>query len=111
VTIVAHGRVVASGTVGELVAFERRGWELVVSGVSPALLERLQARVGRTVQVGPARYSLELPLDPPPHLIVAELAAAGADVVSLNPIRDTLENVFIHRVAEDSAPAAMPSRG
>jgi ABC-2 type transport system ATP-binding protein len=99
VVILAHGRMVASGTVSDLVAFQRRGWELIAGSLAAPLLERIKGRVGPIVQVGPARYSIELPADPPPHLLVSELAAAGAEIVSLNPIRDTLESVFIDRVA------------
>ena len=37
--------------------------------------------------VDEGRYVLELPLDPPPEQLLAELVAAGAHLISLNPIR------------------------
>ena len=36
----------------------------------------------------------------PPERILADLTATGAKLVSLNPIRDTLEDFFVRRVAE-----------
>jgi ABC-2 type transport system ATP-binding protein len=35
-----------------------------------------------------------------PEDLLRELAAAGASLVSLNPVRETLEDVFVRRVAE-----------
>jgi hypothetical protein len=46
------------------------------------------------------RYSLELPVEQAPERVLTELVAAGAHLVSLNPIRDTLEDFFVRRVAE-----------
>jgi hypothetical protein len=37
--------------------------------------------------------------------MLAELTAAGATLVSLNPMRDTLEDFFMKRVAEMGAGA------
>jgi ABC-2 type transport system ATP-binding protein len=51
VGIVARGRLVAEGRVADLVAFEVRGWELVVSGLS----DRCVPPSGRTC--GPSRRS------------------------------------------------------
>jgi hypothetical protein len=39
-----------------------------------------------------------LPLDPPPDRVLAELAAAGAKLISVNPIRPTLEDLFVEQV-------------
>jgi hypothetical protein len=55
--------------------------------------------VRRVERIGEGRFSLELPLDPPPELLLADLTAAGGRLVSLNPIRDTLEDIFVRRVA------------
>ena len=50
------------------------------------------------VRIGDRRYQLELPLDPAPERLLAQLTAAGAHLVSLNPIRDTLEDFFVEQV-------------
>ncbi len=104
VAILAQGRLVASGPLKEMVSLEARGWELVVSGLPETLLASLQPRVRHIVRISDGRYSLELPLDPPPEHILRDLTMAGARLVSLNPIRDTLEDLFVKRVG------ATPSR-
>jgi ABC-2 type transport system ATP-binding protein len=109
VAVVAGGRLAAVGSLSEILAFEVRGWELVVSDLSPAVLERLAPLARRTSQISPGRYTIELGLDHPPERVLSDVALTGAKLVSLNPIRDTLEDFFVKRVAEtDSArPAAI----
>jgi ABC-2 type transport system ATP-binding protein len=100
VAILAHGRLVANGRISDLQAFDIRGWELIVGGVTPEALERHRARAQRVTSLGEHRYSLELPLDPAPELLLRDLVAAGAQLVSLNPIRETLEDFFVKKVAQ-----------
>ena len=100
VAILAHGRLVANGRISDLQAFDIRGWELIVGGVTPEALERHRARAQRVTPLGEHRYSLELPLDPAPELLLRDLVAAGAQLVSLNPIRETLEDFFVKKVAQ-----------
>jgi len=99
VAILAQGRLVAVGALSEMGSLDVRGWELVVSNVAESLLSALGPRVGRAQRIGDGRLSFELPLDPAPEGLLAELTAAGARLVSLNPIRDTLEDIFVQHVA------------
>ena len=99
VAVLAHGRLVASGLISDLQAFEVRGWELIVSGVTPQSLERHRSRVLRVTPLDAQRYSLELPLEPAPELLLRDFIAGGASLVSLNPIRDTLEDFFVKKVS------------
>ncbi len=98
VAILARGRLVATGRLDEMLAFKAKGWELVVSGLSPACVPREGPLVRRVLRIGDQRYQLELPLEPPPERLLAELSAAGAHLVSLNPIRETLEDFFVEQV-------------
>ena len=100
VAVVAGGRLAACGTLADILAFEVRGWELVVSDLAPDVLERVKPAVRRATEISPGRYALELGLDQPPERVLADLVAAGARLVSLNPVRDTLEDFFVRRVAE-----------
>jgi ABC-2 type transport system ATP-binding protein len=99
VAIVAAGRLVAEGQLSELLALRVRGWELVLSGVRREAIDRMGSGVTRVTTLGGDRYTLELPLSPPPEQALAALVAQGASLVSLNPIRDTLEDLFVRRIA------------
>ena len=70
-----------------------------------ALVATLESRAQRIVRISEGRYALELPLDPPPERLVAELGAAGARLISLNPIRETLEDFFVQQVTSEQAMA------
>ena len=109
VAILAKGRLVAAGRLTDMLALRARGWELVVAGASDGLIASLASRVRRTVRISDGRYTLELPLDPPPERLLAELTAGGAHLASLNPIRDTLEDVFVKSVTAPDVLSA--SRG
>ncbi len=95
VAILAKGRLVTTGRLTDMLAFRARGWELVIAGASDALVASFGSRVRRAIKISEGRYTLELPLEPPPEALLAELSAAGAHLASLNPIRDTLEDLFV----------------
>jgi len=99
VGIVAKGRLAAAGRIADLGEFAVQGWELVMAGVPAAALERVRARARRVVAVAGDRYVIDLAADGHPEALLRELTAAGATLVSLNPVRETLEDVFIRRVA------------
>lgn len=98
VGIMAQGRMVASGRVSEMIAFELKGWELVVAGVSDEGLRALGDRARRITPIAHGRFALELPAEAEPERLIAELRASGATLVSLNPVRETLEDYFVQQV-------------
>jgi ABC-2 type transport system ATP-binding protein len=100
VAIVTGGRLAAAGRLSDILAFEVRGWELVVANATPETLARLAPVARKTTEISAGRYTIELSLDHPPEHLLADLAASGVGIVSLNPIRDTLEDFFVRRVAE-----------
>jgi ABC-2 type transport system ATP-binding protein len=101
VAILAKGRLVSEGPLSDILAFKVHGWELVVSHLTEAALQhaRSEAGVRRATELGPQRYALELPLTTAPEQVLAELVARGAQLVSLTPIRDTLEDFFVRQIA------------
>ena len=107
VAILAKGRLVAAGRLTDMLALRARGWEMVVAGASEALIASLGSRLRRSVRISEGRYTLELALDPPPEQLLADLTAGGAHLASLNPIRETLEDVFVQSV---TAPDVMNTR-
>jgi len=108
VAVVAGGRLAASGLLSDILAFQVYGWELVMAGLSPEIVDRLKSSVRRATEISPGRYALELSLDQSPDRLLAELTAGGASLVSLNPMRDTLEDFFLKRVAEMGTGARAP---
>ncbi len=101
--IVAGGRLATSGRLSEMAGYEVRGWEVVMTGIGPELLARLSGRVVRATPVGDGRVTFELAKDIRPEAFVAELAAAGASVVSVNPLHTSLEEVFVRHVASTAS--------
>jgi ABC-2 type transport system ATP-binding protein len=100
VGILARGRLVSSGRVADMLAFQARGWELIVSGVDSAVLEQLRSGASRVTWIAEGRYALEIPMETPVDRVVAQVTALGGTAVSMNPIRDTLEDFFVKKIAE-----------
>ena len=98
VAIVAKGRLAAAGRLSDVTAFKIRGWELVVSALEPAVLDRLRMQFTRVTALGDRHYSLELPAAPGPEPMIVQLVNAGARIGSLTPVRDTLEDFFVKHV-------------
>ena len=98
VAIMAQGRLAASGRVSEMVAFAPKGWELVVAGMSDAMQAQVASRVQAIRALSPGRYTIQLGVDQHPERLMSEIAASGARVESLNPLRDTLEDYFVQQV-------------
>jgi ABC-2 type transport system ATP-binding protein len=102
VAILAGGRLAAEGELSDLLAFRVRGWELVAAGVGGGLVERLRTHgaVSQVRAIGGDRYAMELPVSSTPEGVMAEIISQGGQIVSLNPVRDTLEDLFVRKVAE-----------
>jgi ABC-2 type transport system ATP-binding protein len=98
VGIVAQGRLIADGRLSEMVGFELRGWELVVSDLPDALKLQFQKRLTSIARLSEGRYTLELSATESPEHLIQQLATHGVRVVSLNPIRTTLEDYFVSTV-------------
>ena len=98
VAILAQGRMIAQGRLAEIVAFELRGWELVVSDLTDAVRETIRNRAMAITPLSNNRYTMELPPTEPPERFIQELSRAGVQIVSLNPLRTTLEDFFVSRV-------------
>ena len=98
VAIVAQGRLMAQGRLTDMVAFELRGWELVVANLSEDAKRALHGRVSSITPLSDHRYTMELPATTATAPLLHDLAAAGVQIVSLNPIRTTLEDYFVSLV-------------
>lgn len=97
VAIVAQGRLAAEGRVSDIVGVDLLGWELVVDAPA-AVIDRVRARVRGVTPMHDDRYALDLVPDAP-EATIQQLAADGVRVVSLNPVRRTLEDFFVQHVS------------
>jgi len=100
VAVLAGGRLVAAGDLSELLTSQVRGWELIVIGLTDAALDRARAAgdvVGATA-LGGQRFALELPLTVAPTDLLSRLTTEGAQLVSLNPVHETLEDFFVRQI-------------
>jgi len=98
VAIMAQGRLVAEGQLADIMAFELKGWELIVSGLTESAVAKLKGRVNAITPLTHNRYTLELPPTEPPEKLIHDLSVHGVQVVSLNPVRTTLEDYFVSTV-------------
>jgi ABC-2 type transport system ATP-binding protein len=103
VAILAGGRLRASGALGDMLAFEVRGWEIVVSGIAPDACATAGIAVTRVSPIASDRCALELPPEVDPQQAVAALKPYGARLISINPVRETLEDLFVREVARPEA--------
>jgi ABC-2 type transport system ATP-binding protein len=97
VAILAAGRLQALGSMHELVELRIRGWDLLLDGVPSALQAALAAQHDVTV-VGEGRCHVHLLPPAAPEALLPEVTAAGARVLSLTAVRETLEDVFVRHV-------------
>ncbi len=103
VAILARGRLVAEGRISDLVAFDVKGWDMVVGRIERSTIDRVVSAADlltspKVTEIAAGRFALELAGSAAPDRLLAELVACGATLVSLNPIRDTLEDVFVKHV-------------
>src|SRR5216110_234312 len=75
VAVVVKGRLIASGRISDIMAFQIRGWELVVRDLPEAALRRAEIAYGvtRTTQIGNGQYALELPGESSPEQVLSDL--------------------------------------
>ena len=77
--------------------------------IATRLSSRAERFWGSFYGTGEGRYMLDLPLEPAPEHLLADLTRAGAHLVSLNPVRQTLEDFFVEQVTAPDVLAS--SRG
>jgi ABC-2 type transport system ATP-binding protein len=98
VAILAQGRLVSTGRLADILAFELRGWDLVLANVPDDLRHSLESRARSVTALAHGRFAVELPPEIVPGALLHELSRREVQVVSLNPIRETLEDYFVRTV-------------
>jgi ABC-2 type transport system ATP-binding protein len=108
VGILARGRLAAYGTLAEVTGRAASGYEVVMAGVSADLVARLDGHVARVTEIDDGRYAFELGAGMRPEPFITDLAVEGASLVSVAPLRATLEDAFMK--ALDAADGRRPDR-
>jgi ABC-2 type transport system ATP-binding protein len=99
VAILAGGRLVACGALADLTNTGADGWEIIAADVPPAAADAWRAELRRVTEIAPGRYRLEVASTMRPEPVIATLTEQGASLISVNPLRTTLEDVFVASVA------------
>jgi len=99
VGILVRGRLVRSGTIGDLTARDAGGWEIVVSELRPEVVDALRP-AARLRLLSPGRYAIQLEPGERPEPLIGRVTAAGASLVSVAQVGATLEDVFVQSVRE-----------
>jgi len=102
VAIVAAGRLIAAGNLADMVPFRLRGWDLVVMHLSDEVVRTLEQQGATATRISVDRHHIVLPPDATPDAVIANVSAIGGQLVSLNPVRDTLEDFFVAQVAQQA---------
>ncbi len=99
VAMLARGRLVASGPLSEMLAFKATGLEVVAHGLDGTRLASLRPAPVRTLPLGGGRFTLDFDEDAGVAAVATAIEAAGGRVLSVTPVRETLEDVFLKHVA------------
>jgi ABC-2 type transport system ATP-binding protein len=105
VIVIGRGRLLARGSVTDLTRAERSIYEVRVKGELNSFADRLE-RAGCSAEPRDDRLHVELPPGATPALIWAAARDAGEQLRLLNPLRHTLEEVFLQAVSKQAAPEA-----
>ena len=98
VAILAAGRLQALGSITDLVEFSVRSWDLLVDGLAESVRAQLLASGGTLAELGGGRVQVHLPGSLAPEPVLQLVSGAGGRVLALQPVRETLEDVFLKHV-------------
>lgn len=107
VAIMNRGRLQEEGALHEILKTGLRGHEIVLSGLSPDASARL-AGLSSGMRVMGDRIQLTAADSAQVEAILSRALAQGAELVSVNPVRPSLEDYFFREVTGGSAPAFRP---
>ena len=109
IAILNRGTIIGSGTLNELFDQEISHMEVVTSGIPP---DRLRELAGPDVSISQngSTSRLELPAQALLSGIVAEIEQASGKIISINPMRQTMEDYFLKLVGKPERRATPRSK-
>lgn len=99
IAIVAKGRLMAQGRLSDILAVRTLGWEVVVDDLAEAPdAGRFEGLVRRVTPIDARRWAIELREDARPEALLPRLLGAEGRLISVTPVRETLEDFFVRQV-------------
>jgi ABC-2 type transport system ATP-binding protein len=99
VAVLAGGKLQGTGAPGEIVSLETHGMEILFEAREGQTLPTALAQ--QAAQVG-ARYRIEVP-EAELYMVLEQLRKVDAKILSVSPIRPTLEDYFVRLVGREQA--------
>jgi ABC-2 type transport system ATP-binding protein len=103
VAILNKGKLIRSGRLSEIIDVSVRSVEVVVEGLNDALESRIAGSF-RDLRRQGERTQLSFPDFPSFESALSVLLAGGARLVSVNPVKETLEDHFFREVSAGGGP-------
>jgi ABC-2 type transport system ATP-binding protein len=97
VAILNRGKLIEAGRLSAIIDVSVRAVEVVVEGLSPELQDRIAGAFRDLRQQGP-RSHISFPDVPTFEKALPVLLTGGAHLVSMNPVKETLEDHFLREV-------------
>jgi ABC-2 type transport system ATP-binding protein len=99
IAIVAKGRLMAAGRLSEILAVRMLGWEVIVEDLdAPPDAAAIGRALQRVRPIDAKRYQIELAPDVRPEQLLPRLLGPRGRLVSIHPVRETLEDFFVSQV-------------
>jgi ABC-2 type transport system ATP-binding protein len=102
VAILDRGKIVKSGRLDEMV-YSERDVEIVAQGVGDELENEFRSENLVISEAGRGRLQIDVPREKGVFRILHKLEQHGAELVSMSPRRQSLENIFLQAVRDSAA--------
>lgn len=97
VAILNRGQLIGSGNLRDILRIEVRATELVLENPSPRVLEELKPLARTVVRTG-SQVRMEFGSEHKTDALLEAAQASGAHIISLNPVKSSLEDYFMAQV-------------
>ncbi len=104
VAILDRGRLQGCGEIREILGIEVATTEIVLEDPTPEVLSQLRRYAGSVVRTG-SRVRLEITAESDVPKVLQIALQYGAKVVSLHPVKTSLEDYFMAHVAPEASPS------
>jgi len=109
VAIMNRGRLQAAGDLNEILKVKIEGHEVILSGVASPVEEELSRMCDQMTSLGD-RLCLRAGTSSQVASIVSCALSSGAELLSVNPIRPSLEDYFFHEIASNHQDTNTPGK-